>query len=61
MLAGVPDPTTVRLDPRLVEEARQAAGLPADSNTTQVVRYALAKLAGLADALAATVARIGQA
>jgi hypothetical protein len=47
-------------DPRLVEQARASAGLPADASVSAIVRYALAKLAGLSDAIAATVARLAK-
>jgi hypothetical protein len=50
--------TSIRLDPRLVDEAREAGGLPPGTSRTATIRYALAKLAGLPDALAETLTRI---
>jgi hypothetical protein len=50
--------TSIRLDPRLVDQAAAAAGLPPGTSRTATIRYALAKLAGLTDTLAEAVARI---
>lgn len=38
---------TIRLDRTVVDQARRAAGLPDGTNMAQVVRFALARLAGL--------------
>ncbi len=46
----------VRVPPELLEAARTTAGRP-DATTTTLIRYALAKLAGLDDADAQRQAR----
>lgn len=42
-------PVSARVDRGLYEAARKAAGLPPDASQGQVVRYALAALAGISD------------
>jgi hypothetical protein len=42
-------PVSARVDRGLYEAAREAAGLPPDASQGQVVRYALAALAGMVD------------
>lgn len=39
-------PTSLRVDPALVEQARERAGLSADVSVGAVIRFALATLAG---------------
>jgi hypothetical protein len=50
--------THVRLPRQLVDAARDKAGLPAGAGTAQVIRYALATLAGWPDDAARTTARL---
>lgn len=41
--------SAARIDPQVIEAARVAARLPATASTAYVLRYALAKLAGVVD------------
>lgn len=50
--------TSVKLDPSLTDAARRAAGLPADTGITALIRYALARLAGWPEDAARAVGRI---
>ena len=55
---GVTGDTHVRLSRQMVEAARGKAGLPAGSGTAQVIRYAVAKLAGWPEDAAQAMARV---
>lgn len=56
-MTGTAD-THVRLPRQLVDAARDNARLSAGSGTAQVIRYAVAKLAGWPDDAARTIARL---
>jgi hypothetical protein len=53
-------PTVMRLEPALIEEARERAGLPSSTRAVHVVRMALAALAGYPDPKAVMAARLGR-
>jgi hypothetical protein len=54
-------PIAARVERELYDAARRAAGLPADATQGQVVRYALAALAGDRDPRSAAVIPLGGA
>lgn len=54
-----PPPVSARVDQGLYEAARKAAGLPPDASQGQVVRYALAALAGIHDPRSVAIVPIG--
>ena len=53
-------PTVMRLEPALIAEARERAGLPPSTRAVYVVRLALAALAGHPDPMAVMAARRGR-
>ena len=52
-------PVSARVDRSLYEAAREAAGLPPDASQGQVVRWALAALAGVDDPRSVAIVPIG--
>ena len=48
----------VRIPARLIADARRAAELPADTRPADLIKLALARLAGWPDAAAETIARL---
>jgi len=54
-----PPPVSARVDRGLYDAARKAAGLPPDASQGQVVRYALAALAGMSDPRSVAIVPIG--
>jgi hypothetical protein len=52
-------PLCARVERSLFDAAREAAGLPPDASQGQVVRYALARLAGFSDPLSVAIQPTG--